>query len=398
MKQEDPIRIDSQRASEPSGGIWEKLDPLGEGLVQILDVPGLPSQPGCVLAEIRRLRSLSSETVRWEDIAILGRTRAQLTPVRAIFEEYEVPLDWACGYREGLPLHLLREIKEGFDILDAIDEERGPEPLVLASEIREAFKDFADEKNAWKKLFLQILDDWAADSRQPVQSVVQFVYDALFQMKADHRQGRGIFIGTAHSAKGLEFKHVFILDGGWSNNGGTLESERRLFYVAMTRAMENLVISRSNEVPNCFVDSLREAEGAFVRKAEECVDCDSGLLGRKYEFLGMGDLYLDLGSRERKVREAVAKLRANDPLTMREFDQRVAVFDSSDRRVATLSARASKEWVPRLKEVELAKVFAVACRRREDCAPEYQAKCIVDVWEVPLIEGVLKSPQLLQVS
>lgn len=70
---------------------------------------------------------------------------------------------------------------------------------------------------------------------------------------------------TAHSAKGLEFRHVFLVSAsskGWEKQSGgagrdycypenlitetpgeTVEEERRLFYVAMTRAKEFLTIS-----------------------------------------------------------------------------------------------------------------------------------------------------------
>jgi len=58
-------------------------------------------------------------------------------------------------------------------------------------------------------------------------------------------------IMTAHSAKGLEFKHVFI--AGMEENlfpsqlssgtQGELEEERRLFYVALTRAKEQVTIT-----------------------------------------------------------------------------------------------------------------------------------------------------------
>lgn len=76
---------------------------------------------------------------------------------------------------------------------------------------------------------------------------------------------RGVQLLTAHAAKGLEFSYVFMLDcteDTWDKNAGgnrgrfylpdnltrsaeedALEARRRLFYVAMTRAKEQLFIS-----------------------------------------------------------------------------------------------------------------------------------------------------------
>ena len=91
----------------------------------------------------------------------------------------------------------------------------------------------------------------------------------------------GINFMTAHGAKGLEFKHVFLLScnrHNWEKIRGRRndyrlpsrivdpsgdhdeEDERRLFYVAMTRAKENLVISYAAEKLN----GMPEAPSKFV--------------------------------------------------------------------------------------------------------------------------------------
>ncbi|MEX1112355.1 MAG: ATP-dependent DNA helicase [Candidatus Andersenbacteria bacterium] len=93
---------------------------------------------------------------------------------------------------------------------------------------------------------------------------------------------------TAHKAKGLEFEHVFLTkmnDGSWGNNrtpakvrlphglvrydmvvaGQNNEDERRLFYVAMTRAKKTLTLTRAAHndkgrptVPSIFVKEIPE--------------------------------------------------------------------------------------------------------------------------------------------
>jgi len=89
--------------------------------------------------------------------------------------------------------------------------------------------------------------------------------------------GNQVRLMTLHGAKGLEFKHVWLIgveDGVLPHDAaidaGTLEEERRLFYVGMTRARETLTLShvqyrsrfgeRSRTRPSRFLDELPAAE------------------------------------------------------------------------------------------------------------------------------------------
>lgn len=92
---------------------------------------------------------------------------------------------------------------------------------------------------------------------------------------------------TLHAAKGLEFKHVFII--GWEEglfphsraflNQDELEEERRLAYVGITRAMEDLYLTyaaartiygqRNNTVISRFIADIPEHLLQFERSYEQ---------------------------------------------------------------------------------------------------------------------------------
>jgi len=98
-------------------------------------------------------------------------------------------------------------------------------------------------------------------SEQVVQDVIEALYD--FRSGGTSAAGRRhgpLLLLSAHSAKGLEFDHVVILDGGnWSH---ARAEERRLFYVAMTRARRTLTLCQSSGSGHAFI---RDVDGLALR-------------------------------------------------------------------------------------------------------------------------------------
>jgi superfamily I DNA/RNA helicase len=88
---------------------------------------------------------------------------------------------------------------------------------------------------------------------EPEGQVREFLDDLSLESdreEEEENRGEAVTLITVHSCKGLEFPHVWIVgleDGLFPHARakveGTLEEERRLFYVAMTRAMRTLTLS-----------------------------------------------------------------------------------------------------------------------------------------------------------
>jgi len=75
--------------------------------------------------------------------------------------------------------------------------------------------------------------------------------NAMILGSSDLTQGEGVNLLSVHASKGLEYKEVYVIDlmdGRFPNRklmqrGGSLDEERRLFYVAVTRAKDILYLS-----------------------------------------------------------------------------------------------------------------------------------------------------------
>ena len=89
------------------------------------------------------------------------------------------------------------------------------------------------------------------DLSRPYSDKYRFI-NALTLGGGELSEGEGVNLLSIHASKGLEFKEVYIvdlMDGRFPNrklmskNGGDIEEERRLFYVALTRAKDILYLS-----------------------------------------------------------------------------------------------------------------------------------------------------------
>ncbi len=104
-------------------------------------------------------------------------------------------------------------------------------------------------------------------------SSIDNFYNFLTLGKSEMSEGQGVNLLTIHASTGLEFNLVFVVDlaeGRFPNSRlmSDIEEERRLFYVAVTRAKDELILSyakydkirKVEYQPSCFL-----AEAGMVK-------------------------------------------------------------------------------------------------------------------------------------
>ena len=80
------------------------------------------------------------------------------------------------------------------------------------------------------------------------------------QLNAGKGKSTSLILSDIPSVKGLEFERViipFIERGEFpADNGGTLDDERNLMYVAMTRCSHSLTLMFSQQRPSAFEEAM----------------------------------------------------------------------------------------------------------------------------------------------
>ena len=140
--------------------------------------------------------------------------------------------------------------------------------------------------------------------------------------------GKGVVLSTIHSAKGLEYDHVILIDAiegilpsrnslesktkEQSGIFGDYEEERRLFYVAVTRARDKLTLLSPEEEFCNFVDEIvRKEEPPELEKPEKPLTKPPGkkkarksISEKKPESAKPGKMVLDANLFQRETKPA----------------------------------------------------------------------------------------------
>lgn len=293
------------RGGDPLVGFWTQ-----PGRARIIETLSAASEAELVLGEIERLLggtdlgrvdgALEDGQYRFSDIAVIYRThRAARAMVRRLAAS-------------GLPYQVVggdgpygqAPVRKVIEVLRAVGGDAATEPAGLSNlEVEQlvvaAPADVApSELVGWVAAALGIDDE---DNRLALLGLVAALvrFDAepdgraraaryLAQLE-DHEfydpAAEAITLLTIHAAKGLEFPVVFVIgahEGGLphlrADGQNDLDEERRLFYVAVTRARERLEVVHARERDGQKVAASRFLDGL---SAERLVDPMMARLSRK---------------------------------------------------------------------------------------------------------------------
>ena len=382
MKAEHPIRINAARAKGAPGGAWQELDPVARGRVQILPAPRDPvAQARIVMAELQRLSTLAPGW-DWARCAVIAREWTYLVPVRAFCETFGVPAQ--MGKEEIPGFWWLRETRNLVEWVRSRDS-----GLVDGAALRGWAE--AHPSGPWHELLRQAIEEHALETgggETPVGHFIEWLAEWGHEIR---RRQRGLLLLTAHRAKGLEFDHVAVLDGGWENVGRNEDPDapRRLYYVAMTRARETLALARF-EGGHPVQDALLARPSALRREPAGLPPCPPSL---QYHHIqsSLGDVDLGFAGRRgahHPTHRAIRALSLGDALETRITDGgRWELLDLSGNTVGRLAASFKPPPGMRCRS---AAVLAVVARSRESSDPKYHDTLGCDSWEVVVPELVFE--------
>ncbi|MBK5914249.1 RecQ family ATP-dependent DNA helicase [Rhodocyclus purpureus] len=376
-------RIDPLRREQPPGGRLDASDPR-RGRVVVLEVPAdLRSEALLALEELQRLRQTDREFA-WGRCAVIARQWQQLEALAAACRLAGIPV--RVGQQEaGCRLH---QTREGRGLLELLRRHR--RPLLRARTLsrwlrrRHATQRLDEIDNPWLAALARFIAELeaAGDFQRVVADVIESFHE--FREEAAHDDASGpLRLLTAHAAKGLEFDHVVILDGGgWSKR---LDDERRLYYVAMTRARASLTLCERVRGRHAFIPDLGALPLRIRPPEPESEQQRDPRLDRRSMVAGAGQVYLSWAAHfpaDAPLHAALAGLSVGDPLLLRQCSFNPARWELATRAGIAVT-RMAKAFRPPAGEILSVSVAAILVRdEKQEKLPDPRRK--LGRWELVL--------------
>ena len=378
LKEANPIQIDRARQELPAGGLWEEQDEQRKGRVLRLLIDPSDRERGNLQAQAAMLeleRLLVLEQGSWNGCAVLARTHRYLWPIQAWCEQHDIPYFLAADKETALP------ITRQCSFVAAIDYMREIEGTLCAVGAWQRLSDSnqlvkAEWSNFFQIAFEQMRGE-LGDCQLGSGALIDWLYDYAREMRQQPKDG--LYLGTVHSAKGLEFRHVVLLDGGWSTQVDTLADERRLYYVGMTRAEQTLALCEFAD-GNPFSRSLMKGVQQHAFQGQPLPE-----LELRFQQLTLKESDISFAGRQSqhaRIHKAIEALREGDPLTLKEEAGRYQLLD----RQGNVVGRTAKSFQPQIGFAHC-EVAVVIVRFAEDSEEQYRDLNKCERWEVVVPRG-----------
>ena len=211
-------------------------------------------------AVAKELQTTIFKVAYWEDLERYGLKPAAIQKVRDFCDAIsEFQRDALLCQAD----KLVEQIDNKFRLYEfyksqMLKESKNLEEEDKVADLYNGIKMFVDRvKNEIKEDILaeggQIHSDEIPEDKRPLLSLGSYLEDIslLSAVDVDEDASNKITLMTIHSSKGLEFPYVYIVgmeenlfpSGGWLVSESEIEEERRLCYVAMTRAKRTLSLA-----------------------------------------------------------------------------------------------------------------------------------------------------------
>ena len=106
------------------------------------------------------------------------------------------------------------------------------------------------KRSTWIKIFVHFIQDFEklSGNRFYLSDIESFIRESKLE-DFDYEKGETLLVSTIHKAKGREFDNVFILLQDFKLN---TDQNKRLLYVGLTRAKNNLYLHSNTDIANYF--------------------------------------------------------------------------------------------------------------------------------------------------
>ena len=201
---------------------------------------------------VSSIATLIGDGSRKGQIAVLSRTNSQLVPVETALKQAGIDFQVRGAGR----FFKRPEVVQGIGAIRALQTSETAEPLFIeVSKIITSlgWTSVGAKNEKWSALnwFVEVLEEIEAESLD------EYLRELDERERSGHEPLRdAVMLATVHGTKGLEFENVFLIGMnqgffpiGYAKTEQELAEERRLFYVAITRAKDSLAISHRLDRP-----------------------------------------------------------------------------------------------------------------------------------------------------